>query len=137
MVTARRTTLVVLLVGAAFLMAMLMFGASQRGAPDVAKAATAQNNSQGAAARHSAKAVKANARAHKARVHKARASRRGTAKAQRVAAPAADTPGSEAPGSETESSTEPAGEPPDGYEDPAGQDVQHECPPDCGPGEQG
>jgi hypothetical protein len=131
MVTAWRTTLVVLLVGAAFLMAMLMFGAGQRGARDVAKAATAQNNSQGAATRHSAKAVKA-----KARAHKARASRRGTAKPQRIAAPA-DTPGSEAPGSETESSTEPAGEPADGYEDPAGQDVQHECPPDCGPGEQG
>jgi hypothetical protein len=37
MVTARRTTLVVLLAGAAFLIAMLMFGAGQRGAPDVAQ----------------------------------------------------------------------------------------------------
>ena len=131
MVTARRTTLVVLLVGAAFLIAMLMFGAGQRGAPDVAKAATAQGNSHSSTARHTAKAVKA-----KARAHKARTSHRRTAKAKRIAA-TTDTPGGETPGSETESSTEPAGEPADGYEDPAGQDVQHECPPDCGPGEQG
>jgi hypothetical protein len=25
----------------------------------------------------------------------------------------------------------------DGHEDPNGQDVNHQCPPDCGPGEQG
>lgn len=37
-------------------------------------------------------------------------------------------------GSESESESEQPGDESDGYEDPPG-DVNHECPPDCGPGE--
>jgi dihydrodipicolinate synthase/N-acetylneuraminate lyase len=123
MVTVRRTTLVVLLAGVALLMAMLMFGGAQGAAPGTAQAAPAKSSHA------TAKSNKSKA----ARSHQARAkSHRAAVRASRTAA----TTEQEST-SETESGTEPPGEPADGYEDPAGQDVQHECPPACGPGEKG
>jgi hypothetical protein len=128
MVTVKRTTLVVLLAGVAFLMAMLMFGGGQGAAPGVAQAATAKSGSQATAKSTRSKA----ARSHKTRVK----SHRAAVRAQRVAATTQADPTPET-GAENESGNEPAGEPADGYEDPAGQDVQHGCPPACGPGEKG
>jgi hypothetical protein len=124
MVTVRRTTLVVLLAGIALLMAVLMFAGGQGVAPGVAQAASAKSGSHATTNSNQAKA----ARSHKARVK----SHRAAVKARRLAA----TTQQEST-SETESGAEPSGEPADGYEDPAGQDVQHECPPACGPGEKG
>jgi hypothetical protein len=127
MVTVRRTTLLALLVGAALLTAMLMFGSGQSATPDAASAATAQSTKTVAK-----KATKAKSKAHSKKL------RHRSAKAKRIAATTTtDAPGAETGAPEIESSTEPPGEPADGYEDPAGQDVQHECPPACGPGEQG
>jgi hypothetical protein len=116
MVTVRRTTLVVLLTGVAFLIAMLMFGGVQGGAANAAP-----SHSSATAKSHTKKA-------HAKRTH-------AVTRTRRVAAATQTAP--ETPSSETESSTEPAGEPADGYEDPAGSNAQHECPPACGPGEIG
>jgi type IV secretory pathway TrbL component len=48
--------------------------------------------------------------------------------------------GNESPGNETAgengSSNEPAGEAQPGHEDPQGEQVDHQCPPSCAPGEQ-
>ena len=67
---------------------------------------------------------------HAARQHRASAAQTGTT----------DTAQSETPGTQTESAgesgtPEPAGDAQPAHEDPEGEEVDHQCPPDCAPGE--
>jgi hypothetical protein len=147
MAIVRRPMLFVLLVGTALLVAMLMFGVggdSQAASPAVAKAATAQTGSQAKGQQPEVRAHGRDARAHsrKSRHSGRKAARRSQTTAgdsgdnQSGDQTTPDNPSSEQEnGGENEGAAEPPGEAQPGHEDPDGQNVQHECPPDCAPGE--
>jgi hypothetical protein len=96
---------------------------------------TAVNQQGGGSPAQAASKQRVHTKAHRAAKHRHKAKAKHRARtAQAAEQPGAES-GTETPGAE--SGTEPAGEAPDGYEDPNGQNVDHQCPPDCGPGEQG
>jgi hypothetical protein len=102
-----RPSLLLVLTAAAITMALLLAGVLG-GQPAPVGAATKRPH----------------ARTHQARVHQARHARRSQA-----------TGGKETAG-EGESAGESDADGPGGHQDPPGENIDHQCPPDCAPGEQ-
>jgi hypothetical protein len=63
------------------------------------------------------------------------ASTRTSQTADRDSVQSGDQSAPETASGENESGNEPAGEAKPGHEDPQGEQVDHQCPPDCAPGE--
>lgn len=119
MTRAIRPTLLLLLAAVAIAAMLLITGALRNG-PAVA----------GAATRHHQAVHRTHAAKHRA-THAARAA--AAADTESADGETADAP--DAPDAGEQASSEPAGETADGHQDAQGEQVDHQCPPDCADGE--
>ena len=135
MTRAIRPTLLLLLVAAAITMALLLTGVLGSSGPTPAGAATAsQQTRTHPVKRHTARHHSKTTRAHSKTTRTAQTADTDNVQSGDQTAP--DNPsGENESAGENENASEPAGEAQPGHEDPQGQQVDHQCPPDCAPGE--
>ena len=121
--------LVALAIAAALAFTILAASGGSDGTAPAHAQPTATKSQGTSTAQQKSTATRKQRAAHKrSTTRKRSAARRGSAAQATETDPTAEAP--EGTG-EQGSAPEPAGEATPGYEDPAGQDVQHECPPAC------